>query len=190
MDTVAQSFPNLDATGEVVINPDRLSHIVPYISGVVIEVRKRLGDSVHKDETMAVIESRELSDLQSSFLVARERLNLSETTYLREKRLWEKKISSEKEYLDAKQSQVEAAIELEAADQKLHALGFDEAYLKEFTFHHEKQLTRYEITAPFDGIVIEKHISLGEAVKDDTGAFVIADLSSVWVNLHVLPARL
>ena len=176
---------SLDTTGEVVIDPDRLSHIVPYISGVVTEVRKRLGDSVRKGETMAVIESRELSELQSSFLVARERLNLAETTYQREKRLWEKKISSETEYLDAKQSHVEAVIELEAADQKLHALGFDEAYLKELTFHHDKPLTRYEIAAPFEGIVIEKHISLGEAVKDDTGAFVIADLRSVWINLNV-----
>ena len=113
---------SLEATGEVLINPDRLSHIVPYISGVVLDVRKRLGDNVRKRETMAVIESRELSDLQSTFLVAREKLNLSKTMYLREKKLWEKSISSEKEYLVAQQSQIEAEIELEAAGQKLHAL--------------------------------------------------------------------
>ena len=39
--------------------------------------------------------------------------------------------------------------------------------------------------APFDGIVVEKHIVLGEALKDDSKAFVVADLSSVWVTISV-----
>jgi cobalt-zinc-cadmium efflux system membrane fusion protein len=33
--------------------------------------------------------------------------------------------------------------------------------------------------------VIEKHITLGEGLKDDTTAFVVADLGSVWVDLRV-----
>ena len=46
-------------------------------------------------------------------------------------------------------------------------------------------MLQYEMTSPFDGTVTEKHISLGEVLKDDSPAFVIADLSSVWVNLDV-----
>lgn len=48
-----------------------------------------------------------------------------------------------------------------------------------------------ESLAPFDvitliaGTVIEKHITLGEAVGREGPAFVIADLSSVWVDLTV-----
>ena len=45
--------------------------------------------------------------------------------------------------------------------------------------------TRYEIVAPFEGTVIEKHISTGEAHKEDAEVFIVADLSSVWVNLSV-----
>lgn len=33
--------------------------------------------------------------------------------------------------------------------------------------------------------MIEKHISLGQVAEDDSEVFVIADLSSVWVNLDV-----
>jgi cobalt-zinc-cadmium efflux system membrane fusion protein len=39
--------------------------------------------------------------------------------------------------------------------------------------------------APFDGTIIEKHVALGEAHKEDAEMFLIADLSSVWVNLGV-----
>ena len=37
----------------------------------------------------------------------------------------------------------------------------------------------------FDGVVIEKHISVGESVKEDADIFVLADLSTVWVEVTV-----
>ena len=43
--------------GEIVLNEDRLAHIVPRFNGIVREVHKRLGDSVNSGEVMAVIES-------------------------------------------------------------------------------------------------------------------------------------
>ena len=46
-------------------------------------------------------------------------------------------------------------------------------------------LTRYEIRAPLDGVVIEKHLVLGEAIKEDTAIFMIADLSTVWGEFSV-----
>ncbi len=49
-------------------------------------------------------------------------------------------------------------------------------------------LNRYEIRAPFDGMVLEKHITLGEAVKEDANIFVISDLSTVWAEIAV-PAK-
>lgn len=43
--------------GEIVLNEDRLAHIVPRFNGIVREVHKRLGDSVSSGEVMVVIES-------------------------------------------------------------------------------------------------------------------------------------
>jgi len=45
-------------------------------------------------------------------------------------------------------------------------------------------LGRYALRAPFDGIVIQKHIVLGEKIAD-AEAFTIADMSKVWINLSV-----
>jgi len=49
----------------------------------------------------------------------------------------------------------------------------------------DESLTRFEIVAPFDGTVIERHINRGEVLKEETEVFQIADLSSVWVNIGV-----
>ncbi len=179
----------LDATlslpGEVEVNSDRMAHIVPRVPGVVREVFKNLGDPVRAGETMAVLDSRELADAKSAYLAARERVLLAQANYSREEQLWQKKVSAEQEYLQAKNALAEARIEQEAAEQKLHSLGFSDDYLADMAQHPQAVLTRYEIVAPFDATIIDKHITLGEVIRDDTSVFLIADLRTVWIVLNV-----
>ena len=39
--------------------------------------------------------------------------------------------------------------------------------------------------APFAGTIVEKHIALGESVKEDANVFTISDLSTVWAEVAV-----
>jgi cobalt-zinc-cadmium efflux system membrane fusion protein len=174
------SFP-----GEIRLNADRQANIVPRLSGIVKEVMKSVGDPVTTGEVMAVIESRDLADARAFFHAAMERVTLAKANYAREERLWKKKISAEQEYLTAKQALSEARIELESAKQKLLALGFSSKYLEEHPHDLSEVLTEFNVTAPFDGKVIEKDITLGELLQEDTVAFVVADLSTVWVDLSI-----
>ncbi|MFC1675514.1 efflux RND transporter periplasmic adaptor subunit [Planctomycetota bacterium] len=176
--------------GEVAVNADRMAHIVPRVSGVVSEVKKKLGDAVKAGEVMAMIRSRDLADAKAGYLAAIERYDLAKTIFEREEKLWKEKISSEQDYLDAKKGFAEAKIEMRSVEQKLHAIGFSQEYLEKLPLEQESGLTKFEITAPFDGTVIDKHITLGELVSDDADVFVVADLSSVWVDLHVYPKDL
>jgi membrane fusion protein, heavy metal efflux system len=171
--------------GEVAVNADRVAHVVPRVPGVVREVRKNLGDVVHRGEVMAVLESRDLADATASLLAARERLSLAENNFSREERLWTRRISPEQDYFQAKNSLAEAGIAVRLAEQKLRVLGFSEEYIARLPNARERSVMIYNIEAPFDATVTEKHISLGEVLKEDSAAFVIADLSSVWVNLDV-----
>lgn len=50
-----------------------------------------------------------------------------------------------------------------------------------------ESMNPYEITAPISGWVIEKHITPGEFVSGQNSIFVLADLSTVWINLAVYP---
>jgi membrane fusion protein, heavy metal efflux system len=171
--------------GEVALNADRVAHVVPRIAGVVREVRKNLGETVRRGEVMAVLESRELADSRATLLAARERVALAQSNFAREERLWLKKISPEQDYIQAKNGLAEANIGLRTAEQKLRALGFSEDYLNQLSSRQDNAAVLYEITAPFDATVTEKHASLGEVLKEDSPAFVIADLSTVWVNLDI-----
>ena len=172
-------------SGEVVVNEDRLAHIVANVPGAAREVRKKLGDQVRAGEVMAVLASRELADAKARYLAAMERVVLARTRFAREKTLWGKKISSEQEYLDAKQGLAEVRIELSLAEQKLHALGFSKKYLQALPRLPDSLLTRYEIVAPIRGTVIQKHITQGELIDNDTRIYTIADLGNTWANLIV-----
>jgi cobalt-zinc-cadmium efflux system membrane fusion protein len=48
-----------------------------------------------------------------------------------------------------------------------------------------EQLATYELKAALDGTVIDKHVTPGEAVTRERPCFVIADLSTVWVEINV-----
>ena len=176
---------NLTLPGEIVVNADRMAHIVPRLSGVVREVLKNLKDYVQAGEVMAVIDSRELAEAKAKYLAALKRMELAESNFNRFESLWKKDTIAEKQFLEVKTAFSEAQIELQSAQHKLYAVGFSDEHLKQFPLHPNTSLTRYEIVAPFDGTVINKHITLGEMLKEDADAFVVADLGSVWVNLSV-----
>lgn len=171
--------------GEIVPNADRVAHVVPRVPGNVRQVYASVGDNVKGGTPMALLESRELADAKASYLAGRERLSLAEINFRREELLWQKKVTAEQDYLDARQALAEARIESRSAEQKLHTFGFDEAYLEKLPNQADKDFTRYEIRAPFAGTVIEKHITLNESLNDDTAAFTVADLSTVWVDIQV-----
>jgi len=165
--------------GELRFNEDRTAHVVPRVAGVVERVSANLGQQVKRGQVLAVISSITLSDLRSEWQSAQKRLDLARTNHEREKKLFEDKISPQMDYLQAQQALREAEITAANASQKLKALGASPA---------SGDLDRYELRAPFDGMVVAKHLALGEAVKDDANAFTLSDLSTVWAEVSV-PAK-
>jgi membrane fusion protein, heavy metal efflux system len=48
-----------------------------------------------------------------------------------------------------------------------------------------QSLATYEVRSLISGTVIEKHVTLGEFVRDDSDIYVVADLSTVWVHVAI-----
>jgi cobalt-zinc-cadmium efflux system membrane fusion protein len=48
-----------------------------------------------------------------------------------------------------------------------------------------ESLQSYEVRSQIDGTVIKKHVTVGEFVNEGEDIYVVADLSSVWVDLNV-----
>ncbi|MFO0973799.1 MAG: efflux RND transporter periplasmic adaptor subunit [Phycisphaerae bacterium] len=171
--------------GEVRLNADRVAHIVPRVSGMVREVRKNIGETVTPGEVIAILDSRELADAKAADLAAASRHDLAKASLERIAKLFEKKIAPEEELLKARQALAETNIDHRTAEAKLHALGLTQEQVQRLHEEKDADYSRYEIKAPFSGAVIEKHLSLGEVVSSETTCFILADLSTVWVNITV-----
>lgn len=165
--------------GEIRFNEDRTAHIVPRVAGVVDSVSGNLGQQVRRGQVLAVISSTGVSEIRAELQAAQQRRELARSTYEREKTLWEQKISPQQDVLQAQQALRETEIAVANATQKLQALGVSP---------QGSALGRFELRAPFDGVIVEKHIALGEAVREDANVFTLSDLSTVWAELSV-PAR-
>ncbi|QJQ20210.1 efflux RND transporter periplasmic adaptor subunit [Pseudomonas sp. SK] len=167
------SFP-----GEIRFDEDRTAHVVPRVPGVVEAVQAELGQAVKRGQVLAVIASQQISDLRSEQQAAQRRLELARLTFQREQQLWQARISAEQDYLQARQALQEAEIAMANARQKVAAVGPAGAG------------NRYELRAPFDAVVVEKHLSVGEVVDETSNAFTLSDLSRVWATFAVAPRDL
>ncbi len=174
--TMAFEFP-----GEVRFNEDRTTHVVPRLAGVAEAVNVDLGQWVKQGQVLAVVASTALSEQRSELLTAQRRREAARVSFEREKKLWEDRISAQQDYQQAQTALQEADIAVHNATQKLAAVGAPAT---------SSGLNRFEIRAPFAGTVVEKHLSLGEAVKEDASIFTVSDLSSVWAEFAVAPKDL
>ncbi len=167
----------LQLLGDIKLNGDRTVVIVPRLAGVVESVNANAGDVVKKGQVLAVIFSPALADQRSELLAAQKRLALAQTTFEREKKLFEGKISAEQDFLQARNALNEAEIGAQSARQKLSSIGG--------LAGSGGNLTRYEIRAPISGTIVEKNLSVGQAIKEDANIFTVADLTSVWAEMTV-----
>lgn len=167
--------------GKIVADANRMAEIVPKVSGVVIEALKNLGDTVEQGEVMAKIESREMAEAVAEYQAASRSAELARTTYNREKTLWEKKVTAEQDYLSARNIWQEAQIRLDLSKQKMQALGY-------MPTKNDKSAPRYhEMKSPISGRVVGRELTLGEFVDTSHTAYIVADLSVLWVETAIAP---
>ena len=164
--------------GQIALNEDRTAHVTPRAAGAVSEVNANLGQQVRKDQVLATVASADVAAQRGALAAAERRVEYARKLHASEKMLWEEKISARQDLLRAEQELREAEITAHSARQQLQALGARDSGASNLL----------KIRAPFDGVIVEKHITHGEVVGADTRVFTLTDLSTVWADV-VVPAR-
>ena len=137
--------------------------IYPEMAGTLKRVYVKEGQRVNKGQLLASIDDGGMSSQVSQLKTQAE---LAKTTFERQKRLWDQKIGSEIQYLQAK-AQFEAT----------------ESSLKQA----ESQLGKSTIRAPFSGIIDDVIKDQGTVVAPGPGAeiFRIVNLSNMYITVDV-----
>ena len=175
----------VEAPAQIRIIPDQEAHIHPKISGIVVAAYKNLGDTVSAGEVVAILESKEMAEAKASYLTSLKKEQLSSTAFEREKNLHEKSISSTRDFNAAENSREESKIETELCRQRLLSLGVDSDCIHHLPNDSCDTLRTYEVRSPISGKVIDRQITPGEFITTDEEIYSIADLSTVWAEVHI-----
>jgi cobalt-zinc-cadmium efflux system membrane fusion protein len=145
-------------------------------------VSKLLGEKVEKSDILAVIHSADLGQAKAEFLEVQAKLELEQSTFRREKELYEKKVSSEADYLNALNELKSAKASYAAADRRLHLFGLETNQIGSIKDEKENgDFANLVLRAPQAGTIIEQNISTGKIIGTAESLYRIADLSNLWV---------
>jgi RND family efflux transporter MFP subunit len=155
-------------------------NITSRIAGRIAELNLVEGDSVKRGQVVCRIEDvdlrNQLAHARAQLELARVNLADAQRTALRDRRLIENAVISQKEYDDAvtKVGQAQAAVSSAQADVRFYT----------------DQLKDTRIVAPADGVIVNKALEVGEWVTPGTTILTVDDLSYVWARIDVQETEL
>jgi membrane fusion protein, heavy metal efflux system len=184
------------APARVMINPNRISRVLPPVQGRVLSVFVKLGDTVTEGQPLVNLNSPDADAAISTYLQADATLRQAKVTVVkteteleRSRKLLQYQAISEKDVLAAQNDVATARAALENAEaaraqavRKLTLLGLTPSDLQQAVV----------VRAPIAGVITEINVTPGEykaAVSFSTDVTAplmsIADLSTVWVSSDV-----
>jgi RND family efflux transporter MFP subunit len=136
--------------------------VFPEFSGILSKVYVKEGQSVRKGQTLAKIDDGGLSQQIAQLQI---QADLAKTTYERQERLWNQKIGSEIQFLQAKSS-------YEAQQKAVNQL--------------KEQLNKTIVTAPFSGTIDDVITEQGSVVSQgQSQLFRIVSLKDMYIETDV-----
>lgn len=174
----------ISCNAEVAYDGNRYAHLASRAPGVVWQVNKDLGDIVAAGDVLAIVDSAGLSTAKAEYLQALALVSLWKRNHSREQALLKKRVSTEREVLEAETRLTESRIARARADQRLKNLGLSEKDIADLDKNPDTY-SQLALTAPFAGTIVERAAVVGEVVGTSSELFAIADTSRMWAILDV-----
>ncbi|MEO6830070.1 MAG: efflux RND transporter periplasmic adaptor subunit [Acidobacteriaceae bacterium] len=162
----------------------RVARIGSPVEGRITKILVLEGQHVRRGQVMATLHSTALSDAQFAFIKAYSEQQLSARSADRAKQLVRADVIGSAEVERREAELLQASAEVEAIRAKLQGLGMSARAI------HQLETTRklnsdYPIIATIAGTVLERKVTPGQIVQPADMAFLVADLSNVWLVAEV-----
>jgi cobalt-zinc-cadmium efflux system membrane fusion protein len=166
-------------TGKVDYDPDRLVRYISPVGGTVVSTHFHHGDRVERGQTMAVVRSAELSEMEAERISLEAEIKILQRELESVQSMYRDSLASQKELLTAQGQlkQAEAALEKVRINLSLYgSSGSDGTFV---------------IRSPIGGFVVDKDIVAGaHIIAESAPLFAVADISRVWIIASVYVGNL
>ena len=184
-DVVSQEMSDtLRAAGQIDFDEQALTRIGASVTGRVTQIQASLGQVVNKGDTLALINSSELSGSQLAFLKAKSERELHRRNLGRAQTLFDADVISAAE-LQRRENEYEiASAETRAAQDQLRVLGVSTQSIERLANTGAIDSVA-SVMATIKGVVVERKVAAGQVVQPSDVLFAVADLSRVWAVAQV-----
>ncbi|CAN1519033.1 AcrA Membrane-fusion protein [Burkholderiaceae bacterium] len=174
----------LRVAGQIDFDEQALTRIGASVTGRVTQIQAQLGDAVKKGDTLAIINSSELSSSQLAYLKARSEKELHRRNVERAKTLYQADVLSLAE-LQRRENEYEiASAETRAAQDQLRVLGVSLASIERLAATGAIDSVA-SVIATIQGVVVERKVAAGQVVQPSDVLFAVANLQRVWAVAQV-----
>jgi RND family efflux transporter MFP subunit len=164
----------------VVFDETRTSRLGAPVAGHVTAVYAERGQAVKAGQPLYAVSSSSLADLRSDLEKAKVERETARKNLERTQSGVDAGVLADKLLVAAKQQLAESEVALQDAQQRLTSINASTGGGASLT-----------VSAPRQGVVVEKTIAVGQTVSPDNGSLMaIADVSSVWIVADLYPADL
>ena len=168
----------LKATGNVGPDISRTVPVISLVSGRVVEIAARLGDTVKKGQVLLRVQSADISGAFSDYQKAVADEQLTRTQFERAQLLYDKGAISLNDLQVAQDADAKAKVDVKTSAEKLRVLG---------NTNLDQPSGIVEIRAPISGVITDQQVTNagGVAGLGSPNPFTISDLAYVWILCDV-----
>ena len=167
----------LQFTGSIAFDQKKVDKVYSFVSGNVVDVRADLGAFVQKGQTLATVQSGDVSGVLKDQNIARASYDIAKRNADNTEQLYKTKFSSENDLVNARKQLEIASAELERSTQVLKLYG-GASVGKQSVF---------TVKAPESGYVVERNVNPNMQIRSDNTdpLFTISNLDQVWVLINI-----
>lgn len=169
---------------QVVIPSNQMLVISTPLPATVEQVEVGIGDNVSKGQVLARLQSPALVEAQRGLLQAATQAQLAGDTLARDKQLWQEGIIAQSRYRAAQSQYVSASAALAERRQMLKLSGMSDTAISRLQSGNNLS-SLLEVTAPIDGVVLEKTVSAGQRLDAAAPLFKVARLKPLSLEIQV-----
>jgi membrane fusion protein, heavy metal efflux system len=176
----------LHTTGTVDWDNDHTTQAITQVSGPITRILVDTGTRVKKGDALLYVSSPDISNAISAYRKAKNRLDLAQHNLDRSKDLLDHKAISQRDFESAQADYNDTETDVQTSLQALRIFGVTQQDITEA--EHQNVAIRPELAmrAPIAGTIVQKLVLPGQFIQaGTTAAFVISDVSTLWVQGHI-----
>jgi membrane fusion protein, heavy metal efflux system len=168
---------------QVVVPPNQMFVISTPLPAMVEQTLVGVGDSVRKGQPIARLQSPALAEAQRGLMQASVQSQLAKENLARDESLWKEGIIAESRFLATRGLSRQAEAALSERKQMLRHSGMSDAAITQLLSSNNVS-NMLTMTAPIDGVVLEKSADAGQRLDAAVPMFKIARLDPLALEIQ------